>query len=183
MQVRGTVVSVEIDVQVAKKDGGTYPGARFSYRDESGALKEQGFHNNTFKFNGALKTQLANLNAGQKFVMEKVKNGEFWNVTSILPEDNAAPVATTTGGAKATAVASPKSNYETPEERAQRQVYIIRQSSLSNSIALVDALGDKKATPQSVIAQAKLFEAYVFNTTKPEVAEDDFPGDEDEVIQ
>lgn len=183
MQVKGTVVSVELDVQVAKNGGGTYPGARFSYRDESGALKEQGFHNNTFKFNAGLKTQLSNLTAGQKFVMEKVKEGDFWKVLTVLPDDgSAAPTQASTGGT-AKPVASPKSTYETPEERAQKQLYIIRQSSLSSAIALVAALGDKKATPQSVIAQAKLFEGYVFDTGNAAVGGDDFKGDEDEVIQ
>ena len=32
---------------------------------------------------------------------------------------------------------SPRSTYETPEERAQKQIYIVRQSSLTNAIALL----------------------------------------------
>ena len=85
MEVRGIVVSFEDGIQVAKNGGGSYLGARFSYRDEAGALKEKGFHNNVFKFNGLLKTQLSNLTSGQHFVMVTEKEGEFWNVKSVLP--------------------------------------------------------------------------------------------------
>ena len=51
------------------------------------------------------------------------------------------------------------SNYETKEERAARQVYIIRQSSLSTAVEL---LGQGKSVAD-VIATAKQFEAYVFS--------------------
>ncbi len=59
--------------------------------------------------------------------------------------------------------AAPRSNYETPEERAKRQVYIVRQSSISSAVEL---LKDPKKTPAAdeVIAIAKEFEAYVFDT-------------------
>ena len=68
------------------------------------------------------------------------------------------------------------SNYETKEERAQRQVYIIRQSSISSAVELLGT-GAKTA---DVIATAKEFEAYVFakeaNPTK-EVNFDDLEDD------
>jgi len=57
------------------------------------------------------------------------------------------------------------SNYETPTERAKRQVYIVRQSSLSNAIALMAARSPKGAevNVESVIEVAKQFEEYVLN--------------------
>ena len=66
---------------------------------------------------------------------------------------------------------SPRSTYETPEERAARQVYIVRQSSISGAINL---LKDAKHTPSvdEVLDVAKSFERYVFATeslTAPEV--------------
>ena len=51
------------------------------------------------------------------------------------------------------------SNYETKEERAARQVFIIRQYSLSTA---VDLLGQGKSVDE-VIRVAKQFEAYVFD--------------------
>jgi hypothetical protein len=55
------------------------------------------------------------------------------------------------------------SNYETKEERAVKQRYIVRQSSVANAIA---ALGiSAKSTPKSgeIVELAKVFEAYVFS--------------------
>lgn len=163
MEVRGVVVSFEENVQVAKNGGGTYPGARFSYRDENGALKEKGFHNNVFKFNAGLKTQLANLKPGQPFVMVVEKENDFWNVKSVLPESNVQ--ATTSGsnavGSKTTPSPSPKSTYETPEERAQKQVYIVRQSSINQAL---EYLGLTKTKPsiEEVLKTASQFESHVF---------------------
>ena len=61
---------------------------------------------------------------------------------------------------------SPKSTYETPEERAKRQVLIVRQSSLSSAIELLKT--DKKSpTVPEVLQVAKQFEAYVFGNDDP----------------
>lgn len=67
---------------------------------------------------------------------------------------------------------SPRSTYETPEERAKKQLYIVRQSSLTNAIAMLQAASDRK-TPinvDTVIHVAKKFEDYVFGMN----ADDDF---------
>ena len=98
---------------------------------------------------------------------EKDKDG-YWQWISIMPGDiqletappssgSAVPAARTTS----TASVSPKSTYETAEERAKKQVYIIRQSSISAAVALLK--NDKKvASVEEVVHTAKLFEAYVF---------------------
>ena len=160
MQVFGTVVAVEHEVQVAKNGGGTYPGTRFSYRDEAGALKEKGIHNNAFKFNATLKTQLSNLNPGQKFVMDIEKKGEFWNINSVLPVEQAETQVAKSVDSPYTnkPSVSPKSTYETPEERAKKQVYIVRQSSIT---AAINYRGTKVSI-EDIITTAKQFEAYVF---------------------
>ena len=55
------------------------------------------------------------------------------------------------------------SNYETPEERARRQVYIVRQSSLATAVELLKAQSPKgtEVGAQEVIETAKEFEAFV----------------------
>lgn len=55
------------------------------------------------------------------------------------------------------------SNYETPEERARRQVYIIRQSSASSAIEFAKAQAPKgtEKSIEEVIEDAKKIEAYV----------------------
>ena len=98
-------------------------------------------------------------------VTEKKNDKDYWEFatatksTATLPAD-----APTTATSSRSPASVPKSNYETSEERAARQVMIVRQSSLSNAVALLDVQADKKATADQVIAIAKQFEAYVLGT-------------------
>lgn len=59
-----------------------------------------------------------------------------------------------------------RGNFETSEERAQRQVSIVRQSSLSNAIATL-SVGAKKLEPADVIRTAKEYEAFVHGIKSP----------------
>ena len=190
MDIKAKVISVEMNIEIAKKDGGVYPGARLMYRDEAGQLKEQAFHNNTFKFNAPLKVQLSNLNAGDGVIITKEKKGEFWNVVGISKDTGTAASAASTTimqPSKVPASPSPRSNYETPEERAQRQVYIIRQSSISSAVALAAVMKFKSV--EEVLALAKDFEGFVMGNSFEESEEalgslkgNDFTGLEDDIV-
>lgn len=85
------------------------------------------------------------------------KQGDFWQWTAI---------STTSGGSMAEAgtraAARSTSTYETAEERAKKQVYIVRQSSISNALAYLELTGNKKAEIDAVVDVAKAFESYVF---------------------
>ncbi len=61
-----------------------------------------------------------------------------------------------------------KSTYETPEERAKKQIYIVRQSTIAQAINLL-SVGAKGAPKiDDVLSVAKVFEDYVFGeTVKP----------------
>jgi len=85
--------------------------------------------------------------------VKTVKNDKtgYWDWVGLEGE----AVATSKESATPTRVTG--SNYETKEERAARQVYIIRQSSLATA---VDLLGQGAST-DTVIETAKVFEAYV----------------------
>lgn len=123
---------------------------------------------------------LEKANSGDIFTVVREKdNGGYWQWISLASGDVAVEGAYK---AKATgAVPAPKSNYETAEERAKRQVYIVRQSSISSAIEYLNGTGAiKKATADDVIFCAKQFEKYVFNlevdnadTNLPELAEDE----------
>lgn len=184
MQVELTVVSVEMDVEIQKQAGGSYKGARLTYRDASGAIKEKAFTQQALKYNPQVKTTLSNLAAGDKAIMEMEKNGDFWNVKTLTKDGSVSSVATNStpasGGNKASPTASPKSTYETPEERAKKQVYIVRQSSIT---AALTYLGDtKKMSINDVIAVAKQFEAYVFGADFDDGTLMTIKGDEDEIL-
>lgn len=107
---------------------------------------------------------------GSKWDIAIVKNDKGYNDWTSAVASNAeappqqAPTATagytrTQAGAS---TATTKSTYETPEERAAKQIYIVRQSSIS---AAINLLGVGSKTPPKVadvIETAKEFEAYVF---------------------
>ena len=78
-------------------------------------------------------TTLKNANQGDEFTVVAVKGEQYWEWQSVVPRGEAVPQATG-GSSMATSKpsTSPKSTYETPEERAKRQVLIVRQSSLSS---------------------------------------------------
>lgn len=182
MEIRGTVVNVEFNVQVAKNGGGSYTGTRFSYRGEDGKLVEKGFHDNTFKFNKELKNQLAALTIGQPFVAEAVKENDFWNWKSVTA------IGATSGNAgthaeptTSRAVSSPKSTYETPEERAKKQVYIVRQSSFSSALTYLNAVAGNNFTLKDTIETAKQIESYVFGTEFDDGSLGAMKGDEQDV--
>jgi hypothetical protein len=92
---------------------------------------------------------LDDANIGDKFDVAITKNGKYDNWSAIGPVGSfkqAVPTTKVIG-----------SNYETAEERAIKQRYIVRQSSLANAIAL-----SPKATVGDIITIAKQFEEYVF---------------------
>lgn len=75
------------------------------------------------------------------------------------------------------AYTSPKSTYETPEERAKRQVYIIRQSSLTNAISVLKT-EKNTPTPADVFALAQEMVDWVMeNDVKSPASFDDMMDD------
>ena len=85
---------------------------------------------------------LANAQAGAVFEVTVVKNEQGYNDWTAISQAVPGSVAVAPGSinnAKLTAgnVTQVKSTYETSEERAKKQVYIIRQSSLSSAISML----------------------------------------------
>lgn len=147
MQV--TVIDVAQET-LSAKNGRTFQQLVVSYKNDKGmaqAKKLVSFANpDLFK---AAKTWAKD----QIINVKTVKNDKtgYWDWVGLEGE----AVATSKESATPTRVTG--SNYETKEERAARQVYIIRQSSLATA---VDLLGQGAST-DTVIETAKVFEAYV----------------------
>jgi len=157
----------------AAKNGRSYQSIEVTYKAENGqvANKKLMSFSNPSVFN-----HIKGLSKGAVLNVTTTKDAAgYWQWTGI-GDDNVADTPTTqakpaTGGGRVTG-----SNYETKEERAARQVYIIRQSSISSAVEL---LGAGKSVDE-VLAVAKKFEEYVFakdpNPTK-EVNFDDLEDD------
>lgn len=142
--------------QSVKTGKGQYQTLEVSYRNEQGQV--QGKKLMSFS-NPAVFKDIQGYAKGDRVDVATVKDDAgYWQWKAIAKEGEA-PARTeaakpASGGGKVIG-----SNYETAEERARRQVYIIRQSSLSTAVEL---LGQGKPVNE-VIATAKQFEAYVFS--------------------
>jgi len=106
---------------------------------------------------------LKDAQAGSQWEVTVVKNAQGYNdwTAVVAATGVAAPAAAPAGLSTGKAQLGPKSTYETPEERAQRQILIVRQSSVSAAVSTL-SVGAKAVKPADVIAVAKEYEAYVF---------------------
>mgnify|MGYP001576190980 FL=1 len=147
-------INIEI-VRVEVENKGKYQQASVIYKGSDGKVANK----SVVSFvNKEVYTKLKDAQPGDLFEVESEKDDKgYWQWTKVNG------VGKNVGGtAPAVGKVSPRSTYETPEERAAKQIYIVRQSSISASIAL---LKDVKHTPsvEEVIETAKAFEKYVFS--------------------
>lgn len=145
---------------VAVQDNGKYKSAVVTYNREG---KEQTKTIPAFAakdvFNSliALKSFPVDANVTLK------KEGQYWNWVGIeiTSGEQAAPAAKPAGKVIG-------SNYETPEERARKQVYITRSWSVTCAMEFLKHNSPKNAiTVDDVLGVAKQFEGHVF--AQPEV--------------
>jgi hypothetical protein len=162
------ITILSIDIKTVPTTKGSYQTADVAYKNNSFQGKVEGKKVMSF---GATKDSFATLaqaQPGQTYEVTIVKNDKGYNdwvsMAQAVP-GAASPVATPQAGAVGKpAAASPRSTYETPEERAQRQVMIVRQSSLSTAVAALAVGGKSALKPIDVVNTAKQFEAYVLGT-------------------
>jgi hypothetical protein len=146
MQIEVLSVSVE--------DKGKYKMMEVAYKSDGKVTskKVMSFGNAADVFK-----RLTSAKPGDSFDIKSQKNDKgYWDWVGISDGTGSMTAAKPAGNA------TPKSTYETAEERANRQVLIVRQSSLSNAVEYL-ALNTKKVpSVQEVVEVAKFFESYVF---------------------
>lgn len=102
---------------------------------------------------------LKNAKEGEDYevTLKKSDDDKYWNWVGAEVSKPSAAVAV----AKSTYQA--KSTYETPAERAKKNVYIVRQSSLERAMEFLNAKGNKH-TDADVCKIAEKFVTFVFQT-------------------
>lgn len=173
-----TVIDVGTPAVKTASTGRQYQEIELMYKDDSGkpATKK------IMSFSTDLYRAVQGLQRGAVLQVERKKNEKtgYWDWISFYTGDSRVAEQPTkpTGASPATRVAG--SNYETKEERAARQILIVKQSSLSTAVNAL-AVGAKSApSAADVIAYAKQLEEYVMGTPQ---TMDDLRGDEDVVIE
>lgn len=130
---------------------------------------------------------LATAKGGDVYDVTMVKNEQsgYWDWTNAERSLADAGGGATSSSAKTSGTvqsATTRGGWETPEERAKKQVYIIRQSSLATAVEALSVGVKAPPKPSDVIEYAKELEAYVLDTgvAKAEVvARQDLDGFED----
>lgn len=165
-----TVIDVGAPNTHAAKNGRTYQSLEVTYKNEQGQAQSKKLmsFSNPQVFKAA---QTWEKGTQVNVTTEKDANG-YWQWTGLGGESTVADNKPTASGGNSTRVTG--SNYETKEERAARQVYIIRQSSISSAI---DLLKDSKPTVEGVLQVAKQFEDYIFAEKKGVDAINDLDDD------
>jgi hypothetical protein len=164
--VVGTVVSLNLNTQVAKNGGGTYPGWELVYRGTDGKVDTIAKHANSLKFSPTLKAALEGLAVNDEFTVELEKGDKgFWEIVSIskgtnLPAQTAAQrrEASTSTTSEPRYKSDKTNTYETPEERALRQALIVRQSSVTTAQAMLGS----KASAADIFKLASEVENFVW---------------------
>lgn len=117
---------------------------------------------NIMEFSKEVFGKFKNAAVGSSWNVEVKKNGKYWDWVNASPAAGGAEVARSapSGGTGR--------GFETPEERALKQIYIVRQSSIAS--ALTYSGQQKSALPLAeVLLIAKKFEEFVFGKSAIQV--------------
>lgn len=153
------VVAVEVGTAKSAK-GKDYTFVEVTYKNKTFQDKPETKKHNQYGDQNVFKVLKA-AQSGEIYTItrEKDANG-YWQWVGITEGEDAAPAAP---AAAPKGNPAPKSTYETPEERAKKQVYIVRQSSINAAIEFLNH-NNKNYKLLDVIDAAKVFEGYVFGT-------------------
>lgn len=160
--MRITIINVDIE-KGTTKTGKPFDKALVAYKNPATGKVES----KTITQYSKVFKEVANSTVGQAYDITQVKDDAgYWQWETFVVASGAEPAQPSTsvaskapGGAGNTA---PRSNYETPEERANRQVLIVRQSCLSNAITTLNA--GKGVKPDEAVALAQTYVDWVFGT-------------------
>ena len=167
------IVSVNREDVPNKNGKGTYGKLTVAYRNDQGKLAEKPLLSFT---NPAVFKAFENANAGDEINVKSEKVGDYWNWTGLLSEGETTQHTTMQTSSPATKPTG--STYETKEERALKQRYIVKQSSISAAVAILTVGAKSAPTIKDVIALADEFVDYVFaDDTKKLTADFDVDND------
>lgn len=156
-------------IRVEDTNRGNYNQLEVTYKDldnnKTSSKKVMSFK--TKDTYNALKTA----SVDSQWEITSVKDGEYWIWSKAVPyTGGGASEATGATGSKVSGTpASSRGDWETREERAKKQIYIIKQSSLSVAASILKT-DKKQPTTEEVIAAAQEFTDWVLGTQQPAAA-------------
>ena len=158
------IIDVAAPVTQTNRNGRQYQSIEVTYKDDSGKVSSKKLM--SFANPDVFKTAQTWEKGDNVNINTQKDDAGYWQWTGILAEGEVAPAPVASSAPAPQASAPSKStrvtgsNYETKEERALRQLMIVRQSSLSNAVATL-ATHDSPLTPDQVMALATKYEQFV----------------------
>ena len=156
---------------------GSYQELEVTYKDDqnkTGSRKIMSF----VKESKAAYDVLVNASNGETYDVSMTKmpgrdGKDYWVWTNATrgqanAQGNSVPARTGSGQTSP----GTRGSYETPEERAARQVYIVRQSSISSAVAVLGTGAKSPPKADEILKLAKQFEDFVFNGTTGDLVTD-----------
>jgi hypothetical protein len=171
MQIKIQVIATSTETKPTTK--GSYQVLEVTYKDldknKVGSKKIMSFT----KPESIFKT-MATAKGGDVYDVELVKNEQsgYWDWTNVTKGSattaEVAGQSKATGGTTSAPSAPAKGGWETPEERAKKQIYIVRQSSLSTAVNALTAAAKPGSIPSAkeLINYARELEEFVFESDK-----------------
>ena len=158
-----SILSVQVSTVPTAK--GSYQVADVAFKNLTYGGKVEGKKIMSFGAGKSSFETLATAQPGDVFDVSVVKNDKGYNDWVGMTKGTAGATTAAQPAAKGQVSGAPvRSSYETPEERAKKQVYIIRQSSISSAIAALSVGAKSPVKAAEAIDYAKVLEAYVFGT-------------------
>jgi hypothetical protein len=175
--VKIEILTVKATTNPGKREGTSYQALDVAFKNLSFGNKVEGRKIMSFGPSGSSFKVLSNARAGDVYeiVVEKIDGYNTWieakksDGSAVDSSPPATAQRTTATAGTTSGNASPKSTYETPEERAKKQVYIVRQSSVGSAIEVLSVGAKTSPDVDKVIELAKVFENYVFGDTTAKV--------------
>ena len=150
------ITALKVDVTTAPKG---YKVAEIAYRTDDGKTKGMKVLDFVQKDVFAV---LKDVKPGDVLNAEFEKNPKgFWTFKTLESTGEKASAAVSSTPDKTPARTG---NWETTAERAQRQIMIVRQSSLAQAVNYSELIKNTKADLEDIVAIAKVFESYVLGT-------------------
>jgi hypothetical protein len=161
-----------LQIQVLSTSVETKPTTKGSYQQLEVAYKNLTFNGKveskklmSFGANAEAFKALVTAPVTSVWDVEVLKNDKGYN--DWIKVTKGSPTATTaeTPSTKVTAApATQKGGWETPEERAKKQIYIVRQSSVSAAVNALSVGSKTQPKVEEVIAYARELEKFVFES-------------------
>lgn len=168
MNIQIQILSVTTETKPTAK--GSYQQLEIAYKDLSNQGKVSSKKIMSFTDKKVFDT-LAIAKPATVFDVAMEKNDKgYWDWKEVKRGEATTATANVTSASTGSSAPASKGGWETPEERAKKQVYIIRQSSLSTAVEALSVGRKGEIKKEEIVELAKYFEDFVFGTTSAPVS-------------